>query len=293
MHLFHFLENWRYLPDSFTKSIEENTIINANIYYLANKLKHRSCDYYLSKTFESVYFYSTKNDAKFNINFSVCDYYSIPKSFDPKELSELTKQVIKENPNIEYLTTKDELIKLFNVWKSSIFFSLSETLYESCNLDIMENLKWIIIDNPTYYLFSDDSFIPNSISPNIVKSIKTNENVTGLVLKNCGLRSVGFLKNKKNLRFLNLEGNMKYILSENYDSETDNEPGHYWGITGLEPLADLPNLEKLNISNTGVKDLTPLISIKNLNELVCINTPIPEKHISEMKLKMPNCKIIS
>ena len=61
-------------------------------------------------------------------------------------------------------------------------------------------------------------------------------------------------------------------------------------IQTLEPLNVLVNLEKLNLSNTTVKDLNPLYGLSNLQELHLSNTTV--KNLDMVK-ELPSLKILS
>ena len=52
-------------------------------------------------------------------------------------------------------------------------------------------------------------------------------------------------------------------------------------------------VKRLNISDTGIKDVTPLLGLYYLDEVDLTNTPVVPSEIDRLKEKWPSCQIIT
>lgn len=60
----------------------------------------------------------------------------------------------------------------------------------------------------------------------------------------------------------------------------------------MTPLTQITRLEYLDLSGTQVSDLTPLLRLTSLHGLSLENTPVTQEQIDELKITLPNCKIV-
>lgn len=59
----------------------------------------------------------------------------------------------------------------------------------------------------------------------------------------------------------------------------------------LTPLAELRNLQFLDLDDTHVIDLAPLIGLTNLSVLTTRKSSVPRDQIENLQKVLPNCKI--
>lgn len=97
-----------------------------------------------------------------------------------------------------------------------------------------------------------------------------------LVLEGTPIQHLRPLINLKKLKYLNVQHtHLKSAEGiENCKSLTHVYLGYNPDITNIQYLASLPYLEHLDISHTGVKDISPVIHAKDLKCLEIVNTPI-------------------
>ena len=60
-------------------------------------------------------------------------------------------------------------------------------------------------------------------------------------------------------------------------------------LKDISPLAWCENLKYLNISATGVTDITPVYGLKNLERFYCIMSWVPQEQQDEVREKLPDC----
>jgi hypothetical protein len=114
-----------------------------------------------------------------------------------------------------------------------------------------------------------------------------------LILEGTPVEHIRPLVNLKKLKLLNIQHtHLKSIEGiENCKSLTHVYIGYNPDITDIQYIADLPYLEHLELSNTGVKDISPVLNAKNLKLLEIINTPIQNLDIITQKTELALLKV--
>jgi hypothetical protein len=109
----------------------------------------------------------------------------------------------------------------------------------------------------------------NKIIPIIMKF----DNLTGLTFSNYDIKSIetfNQLSELDRLKYINIRGN---------------------NLVSIEALTELVNLEQINLSDNAISDLSPLMNHHLLRHLVLYSNNIPENQITDLKSKLPKCKI--
>lgn len=286
MHLFKFYETWKNYPEEFKNNLIYNTLLSLHRTYM---LEHAYMDRETLSQFgdyclfcDTLFYFPQElpiTELKCYKDFFLPEpaYFRNIKCInddDSERLKEHIKDLtkgLKENISVKEFYEVSELEKLYYVWKSDLYFSFHEIFYKNCNLDIMENLQWIIIDSPTYYWIGNDEYIGHRLCNEILQNIELNKKIKGLSLISCSITKIDFLNEHKELEYLNLTNN---------------------NINNIAVLKELKNLKKININHTSVNDLSPLICLDLLSELICLNINVSLDYINEFQKKIPNCKII-
>lgn len=126
----------------------------------------------------------------------------------------------------------------------------------------------------------------NSSNSKVIKAIN---------LASKGLTSIPEeVKKMHKLVFINLRDNSLHSINELYSLTNlrilllDRNP-----IGSISSIDQLPDLEVLSVVSCGLSTVPETIfSLKNLRILVIGGNRIPDKFISELRERLPNCKII-
>jgi hypothetical protein len=64
-------------------------------------------------------------------------------------------------------------------------------------------------------------------------------------------------------------------------------------VNDLTPLANLTNLELMDLGDTHISDLAPLANLTNLKVLYLIDTQVSDEDIAKLKEALPECSIMT
>lgn len=116
--------------------------------------------------------------------------------------------------------------------------------------------------------------------------------LTALYLGGTGISDGEFLKNCKKLKLLDLQSNLMFTNFENLTGLKDLERLNIsvTGVENLDGIEQLKQLKELDISMTDISDISALKKLKRLESVTVSESPQIKKQVKVLKKSLKNCK---
>lgn len=198
-------------------------------------------------------------------------------------------------PVFEYAPCEDGSIEKGRVMKQSINFyekvdegtSITLTISNGSSNKTVEICGYTVdVNTEEYFSLSD-----KNLSKEDLENLGKLENLTELILINCGISDLTQIAKLKNLKILNLAWNnindltpLESMTNLTYLALTSNN------ISDISSLKNLTNLTNLSINNNNITDITPVTNLKSLKEFEFDRGDMTIEDIKWLGEQLPNCR---